>query len=230
MVDKPPTLRAHQIRKRFDADGPWVLAGVGLDVAAGARVAIVGPSGSGKSTLLGILGTLEEPDEGGVSLGDATYADLDSNGRAALRRASIGFVFQEHHLLPQCSVLQNVLLPLLARPSQRPTDGERARGHNLLDGLGLGDRLNAWPHQLSTGQRQRVAVARALIASPTLILADEPTGSLDRVGAYALVQLLFEHAGSAAVVVVTHSERVASACDRVMELSDGHLVERGARS
>mgnify|MGYP003949934217 CR=1 FL=1 len=223
-------LSARQIRKRFDPEAPWILDGIDLDVKAGTRVAIVGPSGSGKSTLLGILGTLERPDEGQVSLDGSTYAGLTDTDRAALRRGSIGFVFQDHHLLPQCSALQNVLLPLLARPGQPLVNEERERGRALLGALGLGDRSDAWPHQLSTGQRQRIAVARALIASPTLVLADEPTGSLDRANADALVDLLMEHAGAAAVVVVTHSERVANACDRILELCDGRLVERGPSS
>ncbi len=230
MVANSLTLSVRQIRKRFDPESPWILDGIDLDVKAGTRMAIVGPSGSGKSTLLGILGTLERPDEGQVSLDGSTYAELTDAGRAALRRGSIGFVFQDHHLLPQCSALQNVLLPLLARPGQPLVQEERERGRALLGALGLGDRLDAWPHQLSTGQRQRIAVARALIASPTLILADEPTGSLDRANADALVDLLMEHAGAAAVLVVTHSERVANACDRIFELCDGRLVERGPSS
>ncbi len=230
MADNSLTLFARQIRKRFDPESPWILDGVDLDVNSGTRVAIVGPSGSGKSTLLGILGTLEQPDDGQVSLDGSPYAGLTDSDRAALRRGSIGFVFQDHHLLPQCSALQNVLLPLLSRPGQPLIDEERERGRALLAGLGLGDRLDAWPHQLSTGQRQRIAVARALIASPTLVLADEPTGSLDRANADALVDLLMEHAGAAAVVVVTHSERVANACDRILELCDGRLVERGPSS
>jgi lipoprotein-releasing system ATP-binding protein len=221
------TLTARQIRKRFDPEGTWVLDGVDLSVDAGQHLAIVGPSGSGKSTLLGILGTLEQPDEGRISLGEQAYEDLDPNARAALRRESIGFVFQEHHLLPQCTALQNVLLPLLSRSGTALTEAERGRGASLLEELGMGGRFDAWPHQLSTGQRQRVAVARALIASPKVIFADEPTGSLDRVSADGLVALLLEHSGTASVVVVTHSERVADACDRTMELRDGRLLERG---
>jgi lipoprotein-releasing system ATP-binding protein len=227
MAANVPMLRALQIRKRFDANGAWVLDGVDLELAVGTHMAIVGPSGSGKSTLLGILGTLEEPDDGQVLWGDRAYAALDLDARAQLRRESIGFVFQEHHLLPQCTALQNVLLPLLSRPGQSLTESERTRGKSLLEALGLGGRFDAWPHQLSTGQRQRIAVARALIASPKLILADEPTGSLDRRRADELLSLLLEHSGGAAVVVVTHSERVAQACDCIMELCDGRLMERG---
>ena len=230
MVVPLPLLCARQVRKRFAADGPWVLDGIDLEIATGTRVAVVGPSGSGKSTLLGILGTLEQPDAGELVLNETPYDSLTMDARAALRRDAIGFVFQEHHLLPQCSALQNVLLPLLARPGQSISEEERARGAGLLDALGLGERADAWPHQLSTGQRQRVAVARALIASPALILADEPTGSLDRAGADALLELLLENSGAAAVVVVTHSDRVARACDRILELVGGQLTERGRTS
>ncbi len=219
-------LRALNIRKRFDTTGPWVLDGANLEVDVGEHLAIVGPSGAGKSTLLSIVGTLGDPDEGQVLLGGRSIAELDSDARAELRRSSIGFVFQDHHLLPQCTALQNVLLPLLARPGEALSDTERARGHSLLNNLGLGDKLDAWPHQLSAGQRQRVAVARALIASPDLVLADEPTGSLDRVSADTLVELLLEQSASAAVVVVTHSARVAEACDRIVELRDGQLLGR----
>jgi lipoprotein-releasing system ATP-binding protein len=227
MPDSSPIISAVALRKRFDDLGPWVLDGTDLEVACGERVAILGPSGSGKSTLLGILGSLEIPDEGEVLLDGRGYEGLSSDERAALRREAIGFVFQEHHLLPQCTALQNVLLPLLARPTRQLTQGEQQRAVDLLDALGLGDRLSAWPHQLSTGQRQRVAVARALIAQPRLILADEPTGSLDRETASILVNLLLEHSGEAAVVVVTHSLSVALACDRVLEMTDGRLLERG---
>jgi len=220
-------LSARQVRKRFDPNGAWVLDGVDLNLDAGSHLAIVGPSGSGKSTLLGILGTLEEPDDGQIVLGEQSYSTLDPDSRAALRRDSIGFVFQEHHLLPQCTALQNVLLPLLSRPGQSLAEAERGRAESLLTALGLGERFDAWPHQLSTGQRQRIAVARALIGSPALILADEPTGSLDRNSADDLVTLLLEHSGAASVVVVTHSERVAQACGRIMELMDGQLLERG---
>ena len=186
----------------------------------------MGPSGSGKSTLLAILGSLDSSDEGEVILGTQRYGELSSDGLAALRRRAIGFVFQEHHLLPQCTALQNVLLPLLARPGGGPSAAEQARGLKLLEDLGLGGRADAWPHQLSTGERQRVAVARALIARPRLILADEPTGSLDRQNAEALLPLLLRYSEDSAVLVVTHSERVAAACDRVLVMEDGSLRER----
>jgi ABC-type lipoprotein export system ATPase subunit len=197
-----------------------------LSVQAGENVAIVGPSGSGKSTLLGILGSLESADEGEVQLGEQSYRGLSSDQLAALRREAVGFVFQEHHLLPQCTALQNVLLPLLARPGQPPSGAEQSRGRELLDGLGLAGRHGAWPHQLSSGERQRVAVARALIARPRLLLADEPTGSLDRQNGSALLSLLLEHSAESAVVIVTHSERVAAACDRLLQMEDGRLTDR----
>ncbi len=226
-MEKPtPILKATGVRKRFEPNSDWVLDGVDLNVGAGERIAIVGPSGSGKSTLLGILGTLETPSDGTVILNDANIGELSDLARAQLRRDTIGFIFQDHHLLPQCTALQNVILPLLAQPQSSVTNDDRKGATELLTALGLQHRLDAWPHQLSTGERQRVAVARALVGSPTLILADEPTGSLDRSSTDTLMSLLLEHLGHAALIVVTHSERVATECDRILELTDGKLVPR----
>jgi len=228
-MEKPtPILRATEVRKRFDSEGSWVLDGVSLDASAGERIAIVGPSGSGKSTLLGILGTLETPTHGIVTLNGTQTSDISAQSRAELRRDAIGFIFQDHHLLPQCTALQNVVLPLLAKPGASITTHQGQSATELLSTLGLQDRLDAWPHQLSTGERQRVAVARALMGSPSLILADEPTGSLDRANTDTLMALLLDHVGDAALIVVTHSERVAHECDRILELIDGKLVPRAS--
>jgi len=225
MENPVPILRATGVRKRFEPDGDWVLDGVDLDIGTGERIAIVGPSGSGKSTLLGILGTLETPSSGTVMLNEANIGDLSDPARAQLRRDTVGFIFQDHHLLPQCTALQNVTLPILARQSSITSDAQQ-KATTLLTTLGLQERLDAWPHQLSTGERQRVAVARALMGSPTLILADEPTGSLDRSSTDTLMALLLEQLSDTALIVVTHSERVAKACDRILELTDGKLVPR----
>jgi ABC-type lipoprotein export system ATPase subunit len=227
MSEPSTVISARGLRKRFSPGSDWVLDGVDLAVLAGERVAIVGPSGSGKSTLLALLGSLDSADAGEVNLGGQRFGALSGDELAALRREAIGFVFQDHHLLPQCTALQNVLLPLLARPSGGPSAAEQERGRALLAGLGLQGRDDAWPHQLSTGERQRVAVARALIGTPRLLLADEPTGSLDRQSAEALLPLLLQPAEVSAVLVVTHSEQVAAACDRVLVMEDGRLRERG---
>ena len=230
MSDTSPLLNARELCRRFAADGQWVLDGLSLSVHRGQRVAVVGPSGCGKSTLLALLGTLDEPDAGTVTLGGQVYASLDGDGKAALRRTQIGFIFQDHHLLPQCTALQNVVLPLLARGRHHPVqDSEVNHARALLESLGLGDRCDAWPHQLSTGQRQRVAVARALVHGPALVLADEPTGSLDRANAEGLFDVMLETVKDAAVVMVTHSERLASRCDRVLSLVAGQLQERESR-
>jgi len=228
MESSTPILRATEVRKRFDAAGNWVLDTVSLDASAGERIAIIGPSGSGKSTLLGILGTLETPTQGIVTLNGIQTGDISAQSRAQLRRDTIGFVFQDHHLLPQCTALQNVMLPLLAKPGAVITPHQREAATELLVSLGLQDRMDAWPHQLSTGERQRVAVARALVGSPSIILADEPTGSLDRANTDTLMTLLIDHIGDAALIVVTHSERVANGCDRILELVDGKLVPRAS--
>src|SRR5271155_2506703 len=175
-------------------DGPpvSVLNGIVMDVQQGESAAIAGPSGSGKSTLLNIIGTLDGPTRGRVFLRDQDLAQLDELRLAAVRNRQMGFVFQAHHLLPQCTVLENVLVPTLAssESAQRRSAPERAR--RLLDRVGLGGRIDHRPGQLSGGERQRVAVVRALINQPELLLADEPTGALDRTAAEQLTQLLLE--------------------------------------
>jgi lipoprotein-releasing system ATP-binding protein len=202
-----------------------VLRGVSLDLQPGASAAILGPSGSGKSTLLNILGTLEPPTAGRVTLaGEDPYA-LPAAALARFRNQCVGFVFQDHHLLPQCSVLENVLVPTLAGPSASDVEN-RARG--LLDRLGLAGRVDHRPAELSGGEKQRTALARALINRPRLVLADEPTGNLDAATAVAVGDLLAalpaEH--DVMLIVVTHSETLAARFDRQWTLVDGLLTAR----
>ncbi len=230
-------LRATSISKSYDtgprgsdapsADGR-VLRDVSLEVAAGESLAIVGPSGSGKSTLLNILGTLDRPTSGRVELEGRDLTALGDADLAAVRAARIGFVFQLHHLLPQCTALENVLLPTLARADRPRASEAEARAQQLLDRVGLADKLDSRPGQLSGGQCQRVAVVRALINRPALLLADEPTGSLDREAAEGLADLLVEiqRVEGLALIVVTHSPAIAERMGRVMELRDGGLKAR----
>lgn len=201
-----------------------VLAGVSLSIGAGEAVAVVGPSGAGKTTLLNLLGLLDRPDAGSVSLDGADVSALDEDGRAQVRAERLGFVFQQHRLLPQCTALENVLVPTIATGRQ---DLERAE--SLLAAVGLADRMHHRPGQLSVGECQRVAVARALINQPALVLADEPTGALDQGTARRLVDLLWEVRSidpTPALLVVTHDEAVAARMDRVLELSGGRLQSR----
>ena len=202
-----------------------VLREVSLTLAAGESIAIMGPSGSGKSTLLNILGTLETPDDGRVTLDDCDPFSLSQRELARFRNRRIGFVFQDHHLLPQCSVVENVLLPTLA-DRQGPSELHRAR--ELLDRVGLADRLEHHPAELSGGEKQRVAIARALILRPSLVLADEPTGNLDRSAADSVAELLSElpRQDESALIVVTHSERLAGRFSRVFDLTDTALTAR----
>lgn len=198
-----------------------VLLGVDLTVEAGDRLAIIGPSGSGKTTLLHIMGLLDRPDAGTITL-DGSEVPEAEDARAALRRDRLGFVFQDHHLLPQCTALENVVVPCYA--DGVPSAANLTRARELLGRLGLSDRADHRPHELSTGQRQRVAVARALIRAPGLVLADEPTGALDRRHTDELVKLLLDAGAEAALVVVTHNPAVAEAVGRAWRLEDGVLA------
>jgi len=204
-----------------------VLRGVELKVAAGESVAITGPSGSGKSTVLNIIGALDRADSGEVLIDGSDVEKLGDAEAAAYRNRTVGFVFQLHNLLPQCTVLENVLIPTLA--GGRRGDGDlKARAESLIDAVGLKHRLDHRPGQLSGGERQRVAVARALINQPKLLLADEPTGALDRISAAKLVDLLFELNKSQGVtlVMVTHAPELAKRMGRTVNLLDGKLVEQ----
>lgn len=213
------------------ADSPEtvVLRGVDLRVARGESLAIVGPSGSGKSTLLNIIGTLDRPTSGTVLLDGRDLSNLSEPALAELRAQEIGFVFQLHHLLPQCTVLENVLVPTLAAGDLKRKEPAEARAQRLLQRVGLEKRLTHRPGQLSGGERQRVAVVRALINEPKLLLADEPTGALDRASAETLALLLRElnQEEGVALIVVTHAMNLAQEMSRVYEMQDGTLVSPG---
>jgi len=206
--------------------GPLVvLRDVSFTLDAGQNMAIVGPSGSGKSTLLNLIGTLDRPTSGRVLLDNVDPAALDESALAALRNRRIGFVFQDHCLLPQCSVLENVLVPALA---DGPVAADRVdRARLLLERVGLAERAEHRPAELSGGERQRAALARALVNGPSLLLADEPTGNLDRTTAERVADLLVELQRQEAMmlVVVTHSRSLAGRMSRRMELDDGRLRE-----
>lgn len=201
-----------------------VLRGVSLTLDRGDSIAVMGPSGSGKSTLLHILGTLDRPTGGKVTLDGADPFALPEAQLSRFRNSKIGFVFQDHHLLPQCSVLENVLIPTLVSRTTNPAETE-AYARQLLDRVGLGARLDHRPAELSGGERQRVAVARSLVLKPTLLLADEPTGNLDRTNAQSVGELLLElHRQERTVlVVVTHSADLAKLFPRRFEMNDGTL-------
>ena len=218
------------VAKSFGGEGgepaTEVLRGVDLCVEEGESVAVVGPSGSGKSTLLQLIGALARPTNGTVRIDGADLSALDDDALADLRQRAVGFVFQAHHLLPQGSALENVLVPTLAVPrSDRALAAARAR--DLLDTVGLGDRLDHRPGTLSGGECQRVAVVRALINEPRLLLADEPTGSLDADSAARIGALLGKlHAERGlTLIVVTHSEALAGGMQRRLILGEGRLAE-----
>lgn len=222
-------LRVRQVSKSFaSAAGPVpVLAGVDLDMAPGDAVALTGPSGSGKSTLLHLLGALEKPDAGAIDLDGADPANLAPDALADFRNRKIGFIFQDHHLLPQCTVLENVLSPAWA--NRRPA-GEsaalEARARDLLARVGLAARVDHLPAALSGGERQRAAVARALLLRPGLVLADEPTGNLDRVSALSVALMLLEIVAgeNAMLLVVTHSPEIAGLFSRRYRMEEGRLA------
>jgi lipoprotein-releasing system ATP-binding protein len=204
-----------------------VLEGVDLSVNAGEMVAIVGASGVGKSTLLHVLGTLDRPDAGSVRIGGADVLALTETDLRTFRNRTLGFVFQFHHLLPEFTALENVMMPL--RIARRPRDEARRRAEALLDELGLSDRKTHAPGALSGGEQQRVAVARALVASPKVLLADEPTGNLDKETGRRLQELLrrLNRTRGITVVVVTHDEGLARMSDRVFRMDGGKLRSEG---
>jgi lipoprotein-releasing system ATP-binding protein len=221
-------LRAQDVSKRYDSPRGTleILSGVTLSFEAGASAAIMGPSGSGKSTLLYILGALEPPSSGVVTLDDVDPFTLAEHELASFRNQRIGFVFQDHLLLPQCSVLENVLTPTLV-DSRRDPAADRQRAIGLLEQVGLEARLEHRPGELSGGERQRVAIARALIRQPRLILCDEPTGNLDRSTADAVANLLLDlHARQRFIlIVVTHSTALAGRFAVRYQLEQGRLVQ-----
>jgi lipoprotein-releasing system ATP-binding protein len=215
-------LSAKDIHKRY---GPVeVLKGVDITINAGEIVSIVGPSGSGKSTLLHILGTLDKPDRGEVFLGNEAISGLQGNKLASFRNKHIGFVFQFHHLLPEFSALENVCIPgwLTSRNKNEVKKG----AEELLRILGLTGRLENKPNQLSGGEQQRVAVARALINKPDIVFADEPTGNLDTANAKELHQLFFDlrKEFNQTFLIVTHNEELARLSDRTLTMKDGRII------
>jgi lipoprotein-releasing system ATP-binding protein len=222
-----PALVAQSLSKSYPISGGElpVLVEASLELERGESCAVLGPSGSGKSTLLAILGTLERPTAGTLDIVGVSPFKLGEVELAAFRSRNVGFVFQEHHLLPQCTVIENVLVPLLADGSAG--QAEVARASQLLVRVGLSHRLNHRPAQLSGGERQRAALARALIREPALLLADEPTGNLDRSTAAAIVELMLEvqREHNAMLIAVTHSTPLAERMQRRFEIDSGRLVE-----
>jgi predicted ABC-type transport system involved in lysophospholipase L1 biosynthesis ATPase subunit len=202
-----------------------VLRGIDVRVRRGEALVIVGASGAGKSTLLHLLGGLDAPSAGDVSLDGASLFEMSKGARTKLRNERIGFVFQSYNLLPELDALENVCMPALLQPRAR--DGVEERGVELLKAVGLGERLEHRPAELSGGEQQRVAVARALMNRPSLLLADEPTGNLDSKTGEAILDILWrlrEESGTT-LVMVTHDEHVATRGERVLEIADGRILE-----
>lgn len=225
-----PVLRAEHIAKSFDSESGGnplnVLKDVNLHVQSSEVIAIVGSSGCGKSTLLHILGGLDRPSQGKVFWGDQSIYSLKQDLLAEQRNESVGFVFQFHHLLPEFTALENVMMPAFIRGTGQ---GEaETKATSLLERLGLGGRLNHRPSQLSGGEQQRVSMARALMNDPRLILADEPTGNLDEANTEAILEQLFElrEHREFSIILITHEQDIASRCDIVYELENGVLQKR----
>ena len=222
-------LELKNIGKKYDApsgDEPvTVLESISLQVKQGETLAVVGPSGSGKSTLLNIMGALDKPSSGTVNFDGKNPADMNERALANFRNTDIGFIFQLHHLLPQCTVLENVLIPSIPRNREQNKTEVYDRAMTLLENVGLEKRADYFPALLSGGERQRVAVARALINRPQILLADEPTGSLDQTSAEHLGQLLLRlnTSENVTLIVVTHSMDLAKKMDRVCRLHNGSL-------
>ena len=221
-------LQVSEVFKSFETEGNpvEVLRGVSFDIENKQSLAITGPSGSGKSTLLHLVGTLEPPTSGKISIDGQDPFALAEPDLAQFRNDAVGFVFQDHHLLPQYSVLENLLVPTLAFPGRK--NGAEARARELIDRVGLAHRIEHRPAELSGGERQRVAVARALINGPSLLLCDEPTGSLDHATAESVASLLFDlhHEEGNILIVVTHSLELAGRFENRFELREGRCSAR----
>jgi putative ABC transport system ATP-binding protein len=224
-------IEARALTRTYPSGGRTLTVLHEADLAVPARqlVAVVGPSGSGKTTLLGLLAGLDRPTAGSVRLDGTDLADLDEDARAELRAEKVGFIFQTFHLLPTLTALENVLVPLELRGLRETAAGEpiRARAETLLERVGLGERIHHYPTQLSGGEQQRVAVARAFANAPRILFADEPTGNLDTATGGRVIDLLLDmnrEAGST-VVLVTHDPALAERCDRVVRLAGGRVVD-----
>ena len=230
----PPLIALQGVRKSYNLGLPSeveVLHGVDLCIQPGEFIALVGPSGSGKSTLLNVLGLLERMSSGSYRLQGRETSDLDDDGLTLLRRQSLGFVFQFHHLLPAFTALENVTLPALMAQGV-VTGQDRRRAMDLLEAVGLEKALHKKPAELSGGMQQRVAIARALVQQPPLVLADEPTGNLDTQSSqevFALLRQTHRDLGTA-FLIVTHDPRLAQQCDRVVEIVDGQIARDMAQS
>jgi lipoprotein-releasing system ATP-binding protein len=225
-MNDPPVLRAEDVRKVFRREGYdlEVLKGITLAISRGEMVGVVGVSGAGKTTLLQILGTLDRPTSGRVLYGDRDVSGLTDEGMASFRNRSVGFVFQFHNLLPEFTVLENTMLPCLIA---RLDPGEaRGRAVRLLSEVGLAGRLAHRTGEISGGEQQRVAICRALVMEPAVLLADEPTGNLDGKTASGVVDLLVElnRVRGLSLLMVTHNERIASRLHRVVRIDDGRIV------
>lgn len=215
-------LTAKNIQKHYGS--LWVLKGVDLQIGKGEIVTIAGPSGSGKSTLLHILGTLDKPDSGDIYLSNQPLHQLNGKALAAFRNRHIGFVFQFHHLLPEFTAIENVCIPGWIAGNKKKEVTQKAE--DLLQTLGLGHRMGNKPMQLSGGEQQRVAVARALINEPDIVFADEPTGNLDSANARELHQLFFDlrEKLKQTFLIVTHNEELAGMSDRILHMKDGKII------
>jgi putative ABC transport system ATP-binding protein len=224
-MGNPGMVELSGIRKTYRQGGATIhaLDGIDLTIQAGEFVAVMGPSGSGKSTLLNVLGALDRPDAGRYRLGNDEVGELDDDSASSLRNRRIGFVFQSFHLLPRLTVLENVLLPQRYAIKADPDAARRAL--ELLQRIGLGSRLDHRPGELSGGQLQRAAIARALLNGPALLLADEPTGNLDSKSATDVMTLLTElNAGGQTLVMVTHDPEIAARAGRTIHMHDGRLA------
>lgn len=222
-IDSDGMIVATDINKSYGS--LRVLKEVSIDIRQGEIVSIVGPSGAGKTTLLQILGSLDRPDSGSVTYGNDNIFEMNDNRLARFRNRNIGFVFQFHQLLPEFTLLENVMMPALIGGVSRPDASTRAM--RLIDYLGLSQRADHRPSQLSGGERQRTAVARALVNSPRVVLADEPSGSLDSRNRHELHQLFFDlrHGFGQTFVIVTHDHSLAADTDRIINMKDGQITE-----
>ena len=228
-----PILQAQQLDYAFTNNDTQIhiLNDLALTILPGEQVAIIGSSGSGKSTLLSLLAGLDVPTRGEVQILGAPFSALDEDGRAAVRAANMGFVFQSFQLLPALTALENVMLPLqLTNIQQQPDKALRERAEAVLSQVGLGHRLHHYPKQLSGGEQQRVAIARAFASQPRILFADEPTGNLDHATGQMIIQLLFDlnTQHGTTLILVTHDIQLANRCQRSLTLADGKLTERQA--